>query len=233
MGRRASLVDQELEMYGSDTFVSIVNDVVRPGFAFDVDDDTTNWPLEVHRHQRTEVSFGVLERVVIARETASWVVLNWTNIFDVSRIFALARHPNGVQGLFRLLFDSLDVFLQIGWHAAWQIAGVVEESRNPAVDFVQLQEYARGALVVIVMVLQRARSVLFDVNIAYGFRWWWLGIITVVNVLTASRNLTGCPVILQEIIQRICPLFVVFLLRTFVPDQRTFHVVFGGQGTEA
>lgn len=214
-------------MYGTEPFVSVVLDVAGPGLALDVDDDATDWSLEVHRHERAQVTFGVLERVVVSGEATSRVILDRTDVLDIGRVFALARHPHCVHGVLFLLLDGLDVVLEFGGHVAGQGARVVVKVRNPSVDLVQLQEYAGGALVVVVLVLQRARAVLLDVHVAHGPRRGSLGVITVVDVLASSRDLTGRPVIFQEIVQRIGPLLVVLLLAALVPDQGTLDVVFG------
>lgn len=94
-----------------------------------------------------------------------------------------------------LLLDSLDVVLEFGGHVAGQLGRFVEEFRDPSVDLVELQEYAGGALVVVVLVLQGARAVLLDVDVADGARRGLLGVITVVDVLATARDLSGCPVI--------------------------------------
>lgn len=189
------LIDQQLKVHRTEPFVSVVLDVVGPGLAFDVDDDATNWAHKVHCDERAEISLGVFEGIVVAWEASSWEVLDFSNVFNVGRVLALARHPDSVHSVLFPFLNSLDVLLQVTWHVAWQTAGGIVELRNPAVDLVQLQEYARGALVVVVFVLQGARSVLLDVHIAHGPRWWRLGVITVVDVLSSARNLTGCPVV--------------------------------------
>lgn len=214
-------------MHGTEPFVSVMLDVAGPGLALDVDDDATDWSLEVHRHERAQIALGVLVRVVVSGEATSRVVLDGTDVLDIGRVLTLARHPHGVHGVLFLLLDGLDVVLEFGGHVAGQGARVVVEVRNPSVDLVQLQEYAGGALVVVVLVLQRARAVLLDVHVAHGPRRGSLGVITVVDVLASSRDLAGRPVIFQEIVQRISPLLVVLLLAALVPDQRTLDVVFG------
>lgn len=189
------LVDEQLKVYGAEPFVSVVLDVAGPGLALDVDDDATDWSLEVHRHERAQVTLGVLERVVVAGEATSRVVLDRTDVLDIGRVLALAGHPDGVHGVRFLITDSLDVVLQFGWHVVGQAVRVVEKVRDPSVDLVELQEYAGGALVVVVLVLQRARAVLLDVHVAHGPRRGSLGVITVVDILATARDLTGCSVI--------------------------------------
>lgn len=146
-------------MHRAEPFVSVVgvSDVAGPGLALDVDDDATDWSLKVHRHERAQVALGVLVRVVVSGEATSRVVLDRANVLDIGRVLALARHPHGVHGVLFLLLDSLDVVLEFGGHVAGQLGRFVEEFRDPSVDLVELQEYAGGALVVVVLVLQRAR----------------------------------------------------------------------------
>lgn len=184
-------------MHRAEPFVSVVgvSDVAGPGLALDVDDDATDWSLKVHRHERAQVALGVLVRVVVSGEATSRVVLDRANVLDIGRVLALARHPHGVHGVLFLLLDSLDVVLEFGGHVAGQLGRFVEEFRDPSVDLVELQEYAGGALVVVVLVLQRARAVLLDVNVAHGPWRGLLGVITVVDVLASTGDLTGCPVI--------------------------------------
>lgn len=166
------LIDQQLEVYRPQSFVSVVLDVVGPSLALDVDDDSTNRTLKMHRNQWAQIALRVLIWIVVSWETTAGVVLDRSNVFDIGGVFALARHPHSVHGVFFPFVNVLDVFLEILGHIAWQSGGVVVAFRNPSVDTVQLQEYARGALVVVVVVLQGARAVLLDVHIAYGPRWW-------------------------------------------------------------
>lgn len=70
-------------MYGTEPFVSVVLDVAGPGLALDVDDDATDWSLEVHRHERAQVTLGVLVRVVVSGEATSRVVLDGTDVLDI------------------------------------------------------------------------------------------------------------------------------------------------------
>lgn len=223
---RPVLINQQLEVYGAQPFVSVVLDVAGPGLALDVDDDSTNWTLEMHRHQGAQIAFGVLIRVVVAGETTTRVILDWSDIFDIGGILAFTRHPNGVHGVLFLVVDGLDVLLEVLGHVSGQVGGVVEEFRDPTVDLVQLQEYAGSALVVVVVVLQGAGAVLLDVHVADGPWRWQMGVITVVDVLSSAGNLTGCSVVLEEVVQCISPLLVVFLFGALVPDERTFDVVF-------
>lgn len=225
--RKAVLVDEQLKVYGTEPFMSVVLDVASPGLALDVDDDATDWSLEVHRHKRAQVSLGVLERVIVSGEAPARVVLDRSDVLDIGRVLTLARHPHRVHGVLFLLLDGLDVVLELGRHVVGQGARIVVKVRNPSVDLVQLQEYAGGALVVVVLVLQGARSVLLDVHVAHGPRRGSLGVITVVDVLASARDLSGRPVILQEFVQSIGPLLVVLLLGALVPDQGTLDVVFG------
>lgn len=177
----------------------------------------TNWTLEMHCHQGAQIAFGVLIRVVVAGETTTRVILDWSDIFDIGGILAFTRHPNGVHlrrkkferrlfgtkhkdviasyGVLLLVVDGLDVLLEVLGHVSGQVGGVVEEFRDPSVDLVQLQEYARSALVVVVVVLQGAGAVLLDVHVAHGPWRWQMGVITVVDVLSSAGNLTGCSVV--------------------------------------
>lgn len=152
--------------------MSVVLDVAGPSLAFDVDDDSTNWTLEMYRNQGAQIAFGVLVGIVVAGETTSWIILNWSNVLNIGGILAFTRHPNGVHGMLLLIVDVLDVVLEILGHVGWQVGRVVEEFRDPSVDLVQLQEYARRALVVVVVVLQGARAILLDVDVTDG-PWRW------------------------------------------------------------
>lgn len=168
----ACLIDHQLEVHRSQSFVSVVLDVVGPCLALDVDNDSTNWTLEMHRNQWAQVTLRVLIWVVVSWETTAGVVLDRSNVFNVSGVLALARYPNSVHGMLFPTLNGLDVFLEILGHIGWQLGGIVVALRNPSVDSVQLQEYTRGALVVVVVVLQGAWTILLDVNIAHG-PWRW------------------------------------------------------------
>lgn len=222
----ACLIDQQLKMNRSQSFVSVVFDVMGPCLALDVDDDSTNRTLKMHRNQWAQIALRVLIWVVVSRKTTARVVLDWSNVFNISRVLTLARYPNSVHCMLFHVVNVLDVFLQILGHVGWQFRGVVVAIRNPSVDSVQLQEYTRGALVIVVVVLQSAWTILLDVNIAHGPWWGFLSVITVVDILSSARNLTRCSVFLKEIVQCISPLLEIPFLSAFVPDERTFDVVF-------
>lgn len=176
----------------------------------------TNWTLKMHRDQWAQIALRVLIWVVVSWETTAGVVLDRSNVFNISGVLALARYPNSVHlqehgkckspitdlrkrlshayGMLFPFVNVLDVFLEILGHVVWQFGGIVVAVRNPSVDSVQLQEYTRGALVVVVVVLQGAWTILLDVHIAHGSWWWWLSVITVVDILSSARNLTRCSV---------------------------------------
>jgi hypothetical protein len=57
----------------------------------------TNWAFKVNRDERTQVSLGVLVGIVEAGESAAWIILDWSDVLQVSGVLALARHPDCVQ----------------------------------------------------------------------------------------------------------------------------------------
>lgn len=53
--------------------------------------------LKVYRHEGTQVTLGVLERIEIAGEAANGQIVDRSNVLLVSRILTLARHPDCVE----------------------------------------------------------------------------------------------------------------------------------------
>lgn len=57
----------------------------------------TDWAFEVNSDEWTQISFGVLVRIVVSGEASTWIILDWSNVLQISGVLALARHPDGVQ----------------------------------------------------------------------------------------------------------------------------------------
>lgn len=86
---------------------------------------------------------------------------------------------------------AIDDVLQRARHLVRQTVGLVVEGRNPAVDLVQLEEDARRALVVRVVVLLRALVEVLDVHVAHLAGWRRLRVLAVVDVLAAAGRQAG------------------------------------------
>lgn len=178
-------------MHRSYPLLSVVDDVLGPGLALDVDDDAAHRPLKVHRHERAQVALRVLVRVEEAGEALRGVVLNGADVLDVRRVLALARHPDRVEAVPSVGLLALDKVLEPEWHSFGQVIRLVVVLGDPAVDLVELQEHARGALVVVVVVLLHARRPALDVHVAHLALWRRLLIVAVVDVLATTRSQTG------------------------------------------
>lgn len=146
------LVHHQFEVYRATPLESIVDDVVRPSFALDVDQyavwkideivsssillllyiyiKLTFRPLEENSYEGAEVSGGVCEGEVVTRETSTRNVLNRAHVLHVGWILARARDPHRVQPVRVLL--RFDVLLKIGGHGGGQILRVVVIFRLPA-----------------------------------------------------------------------------------------------------
>lgn len=164
----------------------------------------------MNSYERTQVAFRVFVRVVEAGEAATWIILDWSNIFQIRWIFTFARHPNCVQLKSRNVHEKFksvnqsthgkwltdagvaDEVLKILWHGMWQAATFIVVMRNPSEDFVQLKENARCASVVVVVIFLNTWSPRLDVDIANLSSRGLLSVVAVVNVLTTSRNRARC-----------------------------------------
>lgn len=164
----------------------------------------------MNSYERTQVAFRVFIRIVEAGEAATWIILDWSNIFQICRIFTFARHPNCVQLKSRNSHEKFkrfnrqthgkwltdagvaDEVLKILWHGMWQAGTLIVVMRNPSEDFVQLKENARCASVVVVVIFLDTRSPRLDVDIADLPSRGLLPVVAVVNVLTTSRNRARC-----------------------------------------
>lgn len=124
----------------------------------------TRWPEEFDGNQGTEISLcvqvGIEERLKATRR----IVFDVAEQLAVSGTLAPTRHPDLI-ALVRLKLG--DVIAQIFRHFFWQIVGIVEVSRLPAVDPVELQEYARSRVSVAERVLLRALIELADIEFAH------------------------------------------------------------------
>lgn len=98
----------------------------------------TQWPNEFDRHQRTEISFVVHERVEVWWES-SRVVFNVSQNFFVSWVLALTSHPNLIAFI---LWETGNELFKVGWHVGWQGSGVVVIIGYPAVDSIEFDEDA-------------------------------------------------------------------------------------------
>lgn len=75
----------------------------------------TGWSDELHSDQRTEVTFVIFVRVVVARESLGGKDFYGPQVFFVRRVFALTRHPNRVPlvGVFYRVYVVLQVLRHV------------------------------------------------------------------------------------------------------------------------
>lgn len=165
-----------------------MQDVLRPRLALNIDDDTAHWSLKVDGDEGAEVSLGVLVRVEEAGETLRGIILDWANVLDVSRVLALARHPNRVEAVAGGRLFVLHKVLQSQRHLVGQTVRLIVVLRDPAVDLVQLEEDTGRTLVIVVVVLLDARRPALDVHVAHLSLWRWLLVVAVVDVLATARG---------------------------------------------
>lgn len=123
----------------------------------------TQWPNELDRNQRTEISFVVHVGVEVWWES-SRVVFNVSQNFFVSWVLALTSHPNLIAFI---LWETGNVLFKVGWHVGWQGSGVVVIIGLPAEDSIEFDEDARRWVAVAVSFIrftiaeQRALGVYF------------------------------------------------------------------------
>lgn len=196
-------------------------DVFRPGFALDVDQDTILGALKVHGDDRWQVSWGVLEREEISRESSARDVVDRSDVLVVGRVLTGARHPNDVSVLVASAKLGADVLPEIVGHDFRQMFGSVVQIRDPVEDLVQLQEYARALLLEVVPVRLGARAPLVHRNSA-DLALWRRGVERAVDAVVLFFVVR-----FQEIINLSSPGFDVAVVRGLVPDQRTLGVLVG------
>jgi hypothetical protein len=168
---------------------SIVAYVLRPSSTFDVDDDSGDWPHEPDRHQGTQVALRVSEREVVPGEALDRrVELDGAEVLHVGGVLPLARHPN-VLPLFRS-GDVADVLLEVLGHVRRKIVGVVVVVGRPAVDLVQLEEYAGRAPVVVEELVPAAVAPVLHVDLAHFRRAGQLRVRAGLEVGVALLDLT-------------------------------------------
>lgn len=214
-------------MDGPSSVRAVVVDVFRPGFALNVDQDAILGALEVHGDDRGQVSFGVLEREEVARESSTRDVVDRSDVLVVGGILTGARHPNDVGVLVTSAKLGADVLSEILGHDLGQVLGSVVQIRDPVEDLVELQEYARALLLEVVSVRLGAGSPFvhrYSANLALWRRSVERAVDAVVLFLV---------VCLQENVNLPGPGFDVAVVRGLVPDQRTLDGVLDGHRSEA
>lgn len=209
-------------MDGPSSVCSVVVDVFRPGFALDVDQNASLGVLKVHRDDRWQVSFGVLEREEVARESSARDVVDRSDVLVVGGILTGARHPNDVGVLIASAKLGSDVLPEIIGHVLWEAFGSVVQIWDPVEDLVELQEYARALLLEVVPVLLGAGTPFVHRNSAdLALRRWGVE-------RTVDAVILFLVVRFQELINLLCPGFDVAVVRGLVPNQRTLDVGFVG-----
>lgn len=148
-------------------------DVACPGFALNVDQDAVLGALEVHRDDRWQVSFDVLEWEKVSGESSARDVVDWADMFVIGWILTGARNPNNVGVFVSPLKFGTDVLSEIFWHALWQAVGSVVQIWDPVEDLVELQEYAWALLLEVVSVRLGAGAPFVHRNFADLTLWRW------------------------------------------------------------
>lgn len=49
----------------------------------------TNWAFELNCNKGTQVALGVLKGIVEAGEATTWVILDWSDVLQISWVLAL------------------------------------------------------------------------------------------------------------------------------------------------
>lgn len=161
-------------MDGPSSLGAVVDDVSCPGFAFDVYQDAVLGALEVHRDDRWQVSFDVLEREKVSGESSAGEVVDGADVFVIGGILTGARDPNDVGVLVTSAEFGADVLSQIFGHRLRQVIGSVVQIWDPVEDLVKLQEYAGALLLEVVSVRLGAGAPFVHGNFANLALWRWV-----------------------------------------------------------
>lgn len=214
-------------MDGPSSVSSVVDDVAGPGFAFDVYQDAILGALEVHRDDRWQVSFDVLEREEVSGESSAGDVVDWSDVFVIGWVLTGARDPNDVGVLVSSAELGTDVLPQIVGHRFWQLLGGIVQIWDPVEDLVELQEYAGALLLEVVSVCLGAGAPLVHRNFADLALWWW-GVERAVDTV-----IFFLVVWFQELIDFRRPGFNVSVVGCLVPNQCTLYRVLLWHRSEA
>lgn len=226
------LVNHQLKVDHSNSLLAIVDNIACPGLAFNVDQDTSSWPLEVNSHHRTEVTLGVLVRIEVSRESLPWNVFDWSNIFYICWTLTFTAYPDCVE---QLTIDFLlvnNVVFEVFWHFLWQVIGVIIKLWSPIIDLVKFDEDAGCRLVEVEAVFLRTWEPIFDVHVTHLIFIRGPVIITIVDILTTTGGQTWYPVHFKEFFQALGPELVLFRVCSLIPNQSTFHVLIWRSGPE-
>lgn len=161
-------------MDGPSSLGTVVDDVSCPGFAFDVYQDAVLGALEVHRDDRWQVSFDVLEREKVSGESSAGEVVDGADVFVIGGILTGARDPNDVGVLVTSAEFGADVLSQIFGHRLRQVIGSVVQIWDPVEDLIELQEYAGALLLEVVSVRLGAGAPFVHRNFANLALWRWV-----------------------------------------------------------
>jgi hypothetical protein len=159
-------INHELKVNGSATVVAVMDDVLGPSLALDVDQDAS-WKvmngnelglwvqkfllltldvLKLNGDNWLQVALCAHEGEILAEEAllaAQALVCEGSEIVNISGVLTLARNPNDLHvGLLRVYFDMVP---QGFWHVFGDFTGFIVW-RLPVVDLVELEEDARLSL---------------------------------------------------------------------------------------
>lgn len=112
------LLDHDFKMDDTLSFLSVINDVLRPRSALNIDHYASSRSLQIESDERTEVALGVLEGVEVAGEAAARQVAHRPDVLAVGRRLALARYPDHIRMIVSTGQASY-MLLQIFGHVCW------------------------------------------------------------------------------------------------------------------
>ena len=119
--KTTALVHQELKVNWAQTALAVVNDVLGPHFAFNVDENTgcclkmINWLamtinnyckycrlltfrlLELQGDDGTQITGNVFVGEIVGWETSEWCVCDIANMLTIGRVLTITRDPNHFQ----------------------------------------------------------------------------------------------------------------------------------------
>lgn len=230
-GNRTPLIHQHFEMYRTETSLAIVDDILGPDFALNVDQNSGFRFLELESDNWTQIARNVFVGEIVGGETLEWCVRHVANVLPIGRVFTFARHPDHVHLVLILGVLGLDVFFEVGGHQFGQIVGIVVGFGNPSEDAVQFEHDARpSAFVAERLLLGALVAEQFDVKGAHLVLRRRFLEAAAGKVLTAAGHRV---VRFKKLLQRRGPVFPVAAGSVFEVDQRALDVLVAGHGPES
>lgn len=149
MSNLQNLVLEELKVDQAQPVTPVVDDVLSPGTALDVDEHVGLGLGELYSNNGAEVAWGVAVGEVIGGESTPWGIANGSDILLISWVLALAGDPDHLRYFALFVGGGIsDVLLKVSGHVIGELLQTLVEVWLPLDHLVEFEDNARSVAVI-------------------------------------------------------------------------------------